>query len=124
MKKIISLVFVLLFASNANADLIKEGRTLCAKIKSCAAVEIDKQNLPTEERNALLSLFDTQCLSSVQKYETDLGSAGLELQARSCLTSLTEKSCATLIGGTEPVTTPVCTEFENAAKAAGITLGQ
>lgn len=124
MKKIISLAFVLLLASNASADLRKGGEVLCAKIKSCAEVAIDKENLSSEEREVILSVFDKPCLASVQKYETDLGAAGLELKARSCLKSLTEKSCAILISGTEPVTTPVCTEFENAAKAAGITLGE
>lgn len=114
----------LLLSQTANADLVNEGQALCSKIKSCAVVEIDKQQISPDERAAILSIFDNQCVASVQKYEKDVASAGLEGKAHACLKSLQAQSCATLVGGNEAVTTPVCTDFENSAKAAGINLGQ
>ena len=124
MKKLSLLLLTLLFSVTANADLKQNGAKLCKKIKSCAAVEISKQQISPDERDAILNIFDTQCIQSVQKYEDDLGNAGLESKAKSCLTSLTDLSCEALISGSGPLTTNVCTDFENSAKAAGINLGQ
>ena len=125
MKKLVIFASLLLMTSVAKADLEKGGKKLCGKIKSCAAVEINKQTgLSQEEKNAMLGLFDNQCLSSVRKYENDLGSAGLEKKAKKCLSSLTALSCDKLIGGTTAASTPVCDDFEKAAIQAGINLGQ
>jgi len=123
MKKIIFFTYILLFSSMANADLVQEGKTLCSKIKSCAFEQIDQESLSQPEKDAILGIFDNQCLASVRKYETDLDNAGLEDQAHACLKSLQAQSCDILVGS-QQVTTPVCTKFENDAKAAGITLGQ
>ena len=125
MKKLVLLSSLLLVTFTAKADLVEDGQKLCAKIKSCAAVELNTQaGMSQEEKDAVLGIFDTQCLASVRKYESDLGSAGLEGKAHNCLVSLTEQSCETLLGGTGPVTTPVCTDFEKSAIEAGINLGQ
>lgn len=123
MRKFILFTLLLLASSTVSADLVDEGQALCAKIKSCAIVKINQETISQQEKDAILSIFDNQCIASVQKYETDLGTAGLKEQANACLKSLQAQSCKTLVGG-QQVTTPVCTEFENAAKAAGITLGQ
>ena len=124
MKKLLLISLTLFLSQTAQADLVKEGKVLCAKIKSCAASEIDKQQISPDERAAILGVFDTQCISSVQKYEKDVGAAGLEGKAHACLDSLQAQSCDALINGNGPVTTPTCTDFENSAKAAGINLGQ
>lgn len=124
MKKLSLFLFTFLFTVTASADLKQDGAKLCKKIKSCAAAEIEKQPISPDERDAILNIFDTQCIQSVQKYEDALGSAGLESKAKSCLTSLTNLTCDSLISGSGPLTTPVCTDFENSAKAAGINLGQ
>jgi len=123
MKKAIIFVSALLASNVVNADLVQEGKALCSKIKSCAIVQIDQENLSQEQKDAILGIFDNQCIASVRKYETDLGNAGLQDQAHACLKSLQALTCDTLVGG-QQVSTPVCTEFENSAKAAGITLGQ
>lgn len=124
MKKILLISLTLLLSQTAQADLVKEGKVLCEKIKSCAVVEIDKQQISPDERAAIMNVFDTQCIASVQKYEKDVGAAGLESKAQACLESLQAQSCNALIAGTGPLTTPVCTDFENSAKAAGINLDQ
>jgi len=125
MKKLVLLASLLLMTSTVSADLEKDGKKLCSKIKSCAAVQINQQpGMSDAEREAVLGLFDDQCLASVRKYEKDLGTAGLEQKAHNCLASLTEQSCDTLIGGFKAVTTPVCTDFEKSALEAGISLGQ
>lgn len=124
MKNLSLFLFTLLFTVSANADLKQDGAKLCQKIKSCAAVEIEKQAISPDERDAILNIFDTQCIESVQKYEKDLGTAGLEGKAKACLASLTDLTCESLVSGSGPLTTTVCTDFENSAKAAGIILGQ
>jgi len=124
MKKLSLLLFTLLFTASASADLKKDGEKLCTKIKSCASIAIDQQAISPDEKVAILGVIDSQCLSSVQKYEKDLGSAGLEGKAKACLTSLSSLSCDSLMNGSGPLTTTVCTDFENSAKAAGINLGQ
>ena len=124
MKKLGLLTLCLLGSNIANAELFTEGKILCQKIKSCAIVEIDKQQVSPDEKAAIIDLFDNQCVAAVQKYETDLGAAGLNDKAHACLKSLQTQSCTTLIAGTGPVTTPSCTDFENSAKAAGINLGE
>jgi len=124
MKKLLLVSLTLLLSQTVQADLVKEGKALCEKIKSCAVAEIDKQQISPDERAAILNVFDTQCIASVQKYEKDVGAAGLEGKAHACLDSLQAQSCNTLIAGNGPVTTPTCTDFENSAKAAGINLGE
>ena len=47
-----------------------------------------------------------------------------EGKAKACLASLTNLSCDSLTAGTGPVKTPTCTDFENAAKEAGIDLSR
>ena len=124
MKKLNLFLCVFLFSVTAQADLKQDGAKLCQKIKSCAVIEIDKQPISPDEKAAILNIFDTQCVQSVQKYETDLGSAGLEGKAKACLASLTNLSCTELTAGTGPVKTPTCTDFENSAKEAGIDLSR
>ena len=124
MKNLLLVSLFLFGAQTANAELVSEGRVLCQKIKSCAIVEIDKQQISPDERAAILDLFDNQCVASVQKYEKDVGAAGLEGKAHACLKSLQAQTCDDLIAGTGPITTPSCTDFETSAKAAGINIGQ
>jgi len=124
MKKLLLVSLALLLSQTAQADLVKEGKALCDKIKSCATVEIDKQQISPNEKEAILSVFDNQCIASVQKYENDVGAAGLEGKAQACLDSLQAQSCGALLQGSGPITTPACTDFETSAKAAGINLGQ
>jgi len=124
MKKLLLISLTLLLSQTVQADLVKEGAALCSKIKSCAVSEIDQQQISPDEKEAILNLFDTQCVESVKKYEKDVGAAGLEGKAHACLDSLQAQTCETLTQGTGPITTPSCTDFENSAKAAGIDIGQ
>jgi len=124
MKKLLLISLTLLLSQTAKADLVDEGQILCTKIKSCAVAEIDKQQISPNEKAAILNVFDTQCIASVQKYEKDVDAAGLGGKAHACLKSLQAQSCQALIQGTGPITTPPCTDFENSAKAAGINLGK
>jgi len=124
MKKLISLILISFVVSTAHADLAQDGQALCSKIKSCVVTQLEKETLTAEQKAVALGLFDNQCVASVRKYEVALGSAGLEDKARSCLESLTAQNCSALLGGTGPLTTPSCTDFEKSAIEAGINLSQ
>jgi len=120
MKKLALFASLMVINTASHADLKKHGEALCSKIKSCALVEINKQNLPQEGKDAIISIFDTQCVNSVRKYEVDLGNAGLQEKAKKCLVSLQAQNCDTLMNAAEPVSTPQCDDFETLAKKAGI----
>ena len=126
MRKKLLLLLTLLLPLSANADLNDDARALCGKIKSCAVIELNKQLLSPDEKSAILGIYGEPCIASVNKNEKAIVSAGLENQAKACLNSLETQSCSVLLdsSGKGAVTTPVCTEFEGAAKAAGINLGQ
>ncbi len=118
--KILMLVLIpALSGLSTAATLSNATNTLCTKIKSCATVQMQQQQLPPAMQEMMSAMLDETCTKTISPYADKATNAGLEKKAVACIESINRLSCGTLMQGSE-VNTKACKALEKAANDAGI----
>ncbi|MFT5612264.1 MAG: hypothetical protein ACI9WC_002773 [Arenicella sp.] len=110
----------LLFLTAAQAESVDQTtQKVCAKVKLCGTLEIEKQGLAPQMEQMMSLMFDSMCTSIVAPYVNQTKDAGLESMASACMSSIESMNCDKLIDGGAD-NSQACIAFEKAAKEAGI----
>jgi hypothetical protein len=107
------LVILLFSTSQVIADTIdQQSLQLCEKIKSCAATEIEGEDMTAEMKAMVMSSMDGMCMAMASEFSNDRVKKYAELrkQGAACLTSLSTLSCSQLMNG--DTNTPACIALE------------
>ena len=91
---------------------------LCEKIKACALVQMDSQDITPEVRQMMQPMLDSMCTSMLASVpEVAQGHAMYE-PAIACMESLDALSCEEM-QGEAGAKTPACMEYEKMAEKYG-----
>ncbi|MDQ7072294.1 MAG: hypothetical protein Q9N32_00330 [Gammaproteobacteria bacterium] len=113
-----AILLILLFSISqwAIAETIEQqSLQLCEKIKSCAAAEIEGEDMTAEMKAMIMSSMDGMCMAMASEFNNDRikDYAELRKQATACMTSLLTLSCSQLMNG--ETNTPACIALEKSA---------
>ena len=105
----------LLSASTVADEYSDASLALCEKIKSCALVQMDNQEITPEVRQMMQPMLDSMCTSMLASVPEVAKTHAMYKPAIACMQSLDALSCEEMHGEAN-VKTPACMEYEEMAE--------
>lgn len=126
MKILITVLTMLALSSNAVAEDSVEAQDidyvdqLCDRVKQCRLGQLVAAEMPPFMQDFIVQTVNSQCTTIASSYKAKILEADLEEQAKTCVHSMEQQSCADMLASDGKASTEECNDFLVEAEAAGI----
>lgn len=121
MKRLSLMLGLMVIASSTNAENYSDYKAqVCSKVKQCRLGSLLANDVPAPMQEFVVQMVDAQCPTIVDGFEAQIIDAKLEEQAKSCVATLQNQSCESLLATNGQANTEECNTFLESADKAGI----
>jgi hypothetical protein len=116
MKKVLVLGLLMTAVSytwaDKNAEFQQAYQIACEKMKSCALLKIQQQDLPPEAKTMVTQMMDKTCLQMKDRFSAGLVKNSLFEASVACMRSIGSLSCSQIDNAGDDIT-PECANLKN-----------